>query len=913
MRAQRIHGLMALLAFVGVQAHAGAAQVILQPVADTTILSESNDLSNGQGDGVYAGRTNNSGGPSNRRGLVRFDLAGSIPAGATITSVELRMYLVQRKTGGEPVSLHFATSDWGEGQSAAGDGKGSDAKDNDATWAYTFYNESNPGSSPTWAMPGGDFMSVASATLNVGADGQFYTWGSTASMVQDVQAWLDTPAQNFGWFLIGNEGTPRTATRWASRDNQDNSGTLVPELTIDFDPPVLAGACCMGDGSCSFLTQSECTMAGGSYQGDGTVCSPNPCPQPFGACCFDDGTCMNLTQLECQALSGAFQGDMTDCATLDPPCPVLTGGCCFNDGSCQELTEADCTAQGGSFNGAGTDCVDANCPVILEKYVDAMPIPPVIAPSGTSPEGYPLYELDIVQVQQQVHRDLPPTTVWAYNGTWPGPSFVVDSGQPIAVEFFNDLRDSSNNLRTDHFLDVDLCPHGAEDLAKHVTHLHGGHVPANVDGYPEDTFLPGFGTTYIYPNNQRAGLSWYHDHSLGITRLNVLMGLAGAYIFRDAEEASLALPAGEFEVPLIIQDRTFKPDGNFEYPSNWQDHFFGDTFVVNGKAWPFHEVKQGVYRLRVLNGCNSRALTLSFGNPALPFDLIGVEGGLQETPTTMTSITLSPAERADLLIDFSGLTAGTEVVLLNSAAAPFPNGNPANAVPEVMKFVVTADAGVAYATPMNLSTIESLDRAHAMQSRDFRLQKVPQACTGEEWLINGMHWDHITERPRLDSIETWRFVNPSGIMHPMHMHLVFFQVLERFEFLGFDVNDDPILGNPLPILPSEQGWKDTVQVGRQEVVTVIARFEDYTGLFAYHCHILEHEDHEMMRQFEVVPLCFGDANGDGGVDFGDVTTVLSNWLNDYSPGTGPGDANGDQTVDFSDITAVLGSWLAVCP
>lgn len=882
--------------------------VLLPAAADTTIFSESNDLSNGAGDYFFSGRVN---GPEIRRALIRFDLSSSIPAGSQITSVRLTLRMSKSKPGTDPVALHMVTADWGEGASDADaeEGAGAAAEANDATWAYRYYNTVSPGSSPAWAALGGDYDPVFSASIAVAGADAFYTWGSTSLMVDDAQHWLDYPAMNFGWVLIGNQASPRTAARFNSRTNPTVNQR--PVLEVTFIPPAASGACCFADGSCLVLTPGGCAAQSGAYQGDGTSCSPNPCPQPFGACCFADGSCLNLTQMDCEAAMGFFQGNGTDCSTSS--CPVLVGACCFNDGTCEELTESECLAQGGSFLGAGTDCSDADCPVILEKYVDALPIPPAAQPIGTTPEGYPLYHLDIVQTTHNTHRDLPPTTVWTYNGSWPGPSFVVQSGQPIAVEYFNDLRDEMGNPRTDHILPIDLCAHGAEDLPKVVTHLHGGHVPADVDGYPEDTFLPGSGVTYVYPNNQRAGLSWYHDHALGITRLNVLMGMAGGYIIRDSQEAALGLPSGEYEVPLVIQDRTFNADGSFNYPAEWVEHFFGDTFCVNGKAWPFHEVKQGVYRFRVINGCSSRTLTLSFGDPAITFDLIGVEGGLLAAPATLTQVTLSPAERADIIIDFSALAPGAEVILHNSAAAPYPNGDPMHALPDIMKFVVVGQPGAAFITPPSLSAIAPLDPSHAMASRDFTLAKTQDPCAGSIWLINGMHWDHISERPRLNSIETWRFLNSSGVTHPMHMHLVFFQVLGRNEYLGQDQNMQPIIGAPLPLRPTEGGWKDTVQVGPGEAVTVIARFEDYLGLYPYHCHILEHEDHEMMRQFEVVPACLGDSNGDGLVDFNDINTTIANWLNDYTPGTGPGDANADGVVGFDDITETIANWLGPCP
>jgi spore coat protein A len=551
-------------------------------------------------------------------------------------------------------------------------------------------------------------------------------------------------------------------------------------------------------------------------------------------------------------------------------------------------------------------CANTDCPLILEKYADAMPLPPIAIPTTGTIGGAATYDIDILQVDQQLHRDLPPTTVWTYSGVFPGPTIVARENFPITVNFHNELRDEFGVYRTDHLLDVDLCPHGAEDLPKVVTHLHGGHVPADSDGYPHDTVLPGDSFTYIYPNlNQESSLIWYHDHAMGITRLNVYAGLAGGYIVRDTNEDSLALPTGEYEVPLIIQDRTLLADGSLSYPSSIQDSFFGEQMLVNGMVWPYFDVKRAKYRFRVLNGCNARTLTLTLSN-GQSFDVISSEGGFLEAPLPRTTITLAAAERADLLIDFSALTPGTEVFLTNSAAAPFPNGSPANELPEVMKFVVTNDVGPTPPTPAVLNNIQQLQEIDASLTRNFDLRKQPDAlagpgCPSDIWLINYHRWEDITDRPFLGETEIWEFDNLSGMMHPMHMHLSFFQVLDR---QPLDGSGNPT-GFPSPPDATEQGWKDTVRVGPFERLRVICRFEDYTGLFPYHCHILDHEEHEMMRQFEVRIRCDGDVTNDGVVDVNDISFILFRLNNACPVPWCDADANGDSTVDVNDISFVL--------
>ena len=263
--------------------------------------------------------------------------------------------------------------------------------------------------------------------------------------------------------------------------------------------------------------------------------------------------------------------------------------------------------------------------------------------------------------------------------------------------------------------------------------------------------------------------------------------------------------------------------------------------------------------------------------------MIGTEGGLLPAPIAVSPLTIGSGERADVVIDFEPYAPGTEVLLVNDAPAPFPGPPGAGVVPDVMKFVVSNLPGSPPHTaplPVSLRPIETLQEIDATVSREFHLRKEPGTCTTEEWTIQsidaignvvGSKWDDITEQPELGETEVWRFVNRSGMMHPMHMHLVLFQILDRQACNETGSQCVPT-GPVLAPLPEEQGWKDTIQVGPVEIVRVIARFEDYEGLFAYHCHILEHEDHEMMRQFQsvaTVPHCGDglDNDGDGFTDF----------------------------------------------
>ncbi|MFZ1863336.1 MAG: multicopper oxidase domain-containing protein [Polyangiales bacterium] len=845
-----------LLVVFGLAPVARADQVTLQATKDNTLYqSATGALSNGAGQHLFAGRTGQSDEESRRRGLIAFDVTSSIPAGATIDSVSITLYLSRsNKAGTEIVGLHRVLSDWGEGASAASgeEGGGAPAASGDATWLHTFYPNS------FWATAGGDFVTTASESIAIGGGKGEQTW-SGPGLVADVQAWVDGAAPDFGWLLVGNETASDTAKRFDSLQNDKVQNR--PVLTVDFTPGAgVSGACCATDGSCGVTNgNSDCTSQGGTYQGDNSVCTPNPCPLPSGACCLPEATA-----------------------------------------TCTDVDEVTCTGLGGTFQGALTLCTPNPCPVVLTPFVDPLPLPAVAQPTSGEVGGAASYTMTMREVQQQLHRDLAnPTTVWGFgdgaSASFPGPTIEAASNKPITVTWINDLRDTAVGgspppLRTDHYLPVDLCPHGALDNkdARTVVHLHGGHVPPEFDGYPESTFPPGEQVVYEYANAQLPATLWYHDHALGITRLNVYMGLAGFYLVRDNVEEALGLPkcdgpcvpgqTPEYDIPVVIQDRTFNPDGSLSYPAAWQDVFFGDTILVNGKVWPYLDVKQGKYRLRFLNGSGSRTYTLALDNGA-SFYQIGAEGGLLPAPVTVNEITLGPGERADLVFDFAAYAAGTEITLVNSAPAPFPGPAGQGVVPNVMKFIVQAQAGHTNALPATLRSMEMLNEADAVHFRDFELKKGPgDACSPFTWevvstAVDGVpvtapntRWDDVTEFPDLETTEVWTFINKSGMTHPMHMHLVMFQVLDR---QGFSVIDGEVvpIGAPVAPPPQESGWKDTAQVGPNEIVRVIARFEDYTGLFAYHCHILEHEDHEMMRQFKATSACSDGADNDGDLLF----------------------------------------------
>lgn len=597
--------------------------------------------------------------------------------------------------------------------------------------------------------------------------------------------------------------------------------------------------------------------------------------------------------------------------------PARSGACCFSDASCLSLGEDECTTMAGAWQGEGTMCEHVSCPISLTPFVDELPRPGVAQPVSGVPGGAAHYEIAMTEQFQQLHRDLPPTRVWGYAGSYPGPTIEARRNEPVTVTWINDLRTvETGELRTTHALAVDTCLHGPDetgDAPVGIVHLHGGKVAPESDGYPEWAFPPGEqAPLYTYPNDQPAATIWYHDHALGITRLNVMMGMAGFYLIRDDEEDALELPAGEYEIAMAIQDRSFNADGSLRYPEMWHEHFFGDVVLVNGKVWPWLAVDRGKYRFRIVNGSNSRAYTLALSNGAT-FWQIGTDLGLLEAPVALTQVTLLPGERADVIMDFAPYGAGTELVLTNSAPAPFPGFPGVGVIPDVMKFIVGADAGHTAPLPGALVTVPPLHEEDAVIERVLDLRTAPNVHCPEHhdqvWTIDGLMWHDITEFPVLGTTEIWTWRNNSGISHPMHMHLVMVQILDRQAI--DDLTGEPV-GPRIPPDLNERGWKDTVNAPPGFFTRVIMRFEGATGLFPYHCHILEHEDHEMMRQFQViaVPMVPGDVDGDGLVGFSDLLLLLGAW--GPCPGQPhdpcPADFDDDGNVNFSDLLVVLGNW-----
>lgn len=515
----------------------------------------------------------------------------------------------------------------------------------------------------------------------------------------------------------------------------------------------------------------------------------------------------------------------------------------------------------------------------LMKFVDALPIPSVLKPQDRS-NGIPYYEVTMKQVKQKLHRDLPATTVWGYNGMYPGPTIEVQRNQPILVKW-------KNKLPFEHLLPIDRTIHGAQPdqpSVRTVVHLHGGNVRPESDGFPEAWFTRNFenhgskfvNKVYYYPNNQRSATLWYHDHALGITRLNVYAGLAGFYLIKDKEEENLNLPSGKFEIPLVIQDRSFYPNGELFYPTRPDQEpppapqppvdpalpnptivpeFFGNTLLVNGKVWPYFDVEPRKYRFRILNGSNARfyRIRLSSNQDIVQ---IGTDGGLLEKPVTVSEIILAPAERADVIIDFSN-HKDQRIILTNDAAAPFPDGvQPSSDLKQIMEFRVKQKLSKLDKSqiPSTLNYVERLEPDSTVTVRKNILIETTDNFGRLKLLLNNMMWDELplTEPQNNETSEVWELYNTTLDTHPIHLHLVNFQILNRAPFTGDPNSPDLTVGSPQPPDPNESGWKDTVRVNPGEVTRIIAHFGQFKGIYPWHCHILEHEDYDMMRPFEVL-------------------------------------------------------------
>ncbi len=535
---------------------------------------------------------------------------------------------------------------------------------------------------------------------------------------------------------------------------------------------------------------------------------------------------------------------------------------------------------------------------------------------------------------------LPATPVWGYDVgsglgvTYPGGTIVAKRGNPVTVNWFNNLGldyrlkqgNPANGDVIDRTLHWAFSPHlnngnqytiGSQGVPA-VAHQHGGRTDSDFDGLPEQWFTPTVHgnhyatSSYDYDLDQEAATLWYHDHALGITRLNVYAGLAGFWFLRDDNEEYLIdndmIPSGDFEIELVIQDRMFYPDGRLAYPDvpwvggGWdptkpshQPEFFGQVILVNGVAWPFTNVEPRQYRFRLLNGSDSRfyKLWIAGTKPRGPdFWVIGNDTGLLDAPVPVNKLIIGPGERYDVVVDFTNFQ-GETLVVRNNARSPFPLGTTVNANldGDIMVFRVgTTTSGGTIApltattdlrpvsgpiTPFNgnpptrkLMLFEAVDHFGRLQPL---LGTITGATKPDGTPADGTFlWDDpITENPGLNDTEIWEVHNATVDAHPIHLHLVKFQILNRQKYtaavvpkINEDHDGNQTIGGALRNIKYkggakgpgayEAGWKDTAIMYPGEVTRIIAKF-DKPGRYVWHCHILSHEDHEMMRPFYVEP------------------------------------------------------------
>ena len=491
----------------------------------------------------------------------------------------------------------------------------------------------------------------------------------------------------------------------------------------------------------------------------------------------------------------------------------------------------------------------------LTPFVDELPLPERIGPGISG--GSKHLRVTMREVHAKVHRDVPPTRMWSYGDGALAPLIEARSHQTLKVDWVN-------RLPAKHFLAIDHSLHGCgRDVpeVRNCAHLHGGRTPSNDDGYPEDWFVPGKSRVCTYPLEQDATALWFHDHAMGLNRINLYAGLFGMMLVRDEAEDALELPSGKYELPLILYDRDFTADGQLFYPESgdpehpWVPEFAGDAILINGKIRPYVQVEPREYRMRLLNTANSRFFRLAFVKPdagakgrdkTAPLTLrqIGADQGLLRAAVTLPVLALAPAERADVLVDFSSL-AGQTLHLRNGAL-------------DILEIRVASGPAITpKALPAQLRAISAPDPAAATVTRTITLNEYKDGIGNSMvMLLNRKHWhEPVTETPKLNSTEIWEFVNLTEDTHPMHLHLVRFRILDRQVFEPFDYLTKrtlKTLGPRTAPAENEAGWKDVVRCPAGEITRILVHFEGYTGKYLYHCHILEHEANDMMRPFEVV-------------------------------------------------------------
>jgi spore coat protein A len=515
------------------------------------------------------------------------------------------------------------------------------------------------------------------------------------------------------------------------------------------------------------------------------------------------------------------------------------------------LSAGEGEVQQGTVAGVISDEAPMTGPRV-PKFQRELLIPPVIEPVETKDEIVmgKQAKVDYYDVVQKVgYADLlpapfPKTEIWGYNGIYPGPTFrQTQGGNYTVVSQTNTLPASTS------------------------THLHSSPTQPAHDGHPDDmTYAAGQAApatseydggkpykpthVYRYPNRVETRTLWYHDHGMHHTATNVYKGLVGFFI-QDPDAETIAkygldkLPQGKYDVPLLVADMQFNTSGKAVYDDEGHDSLWGNVILVNGRAWPKMTVDRTRYRFRVLvadlsRGYNFQLSAGSLGTPAPSVTVIATEGGMMATPVKVSSWRHGMAERYEIVVDFSAAKAGEKFTLKNTAA----DGD----MGQVMQFVASGPVVASSPVPAKLNDYvfgaEAAQAVNATTPRRFVFER-----SGGEWVINGLPWNgRIAAAPKVGTVEKWVLENKSGgWFHPVHIHLVDFQILKR---------------NGAAPFPYEKGWKDVVYVGPNETVELAMRFnaadrvdpnKPVTGKYVMHCHNLIHEDHDMMNQFETQP------------------------------------------------------------
>jgi FtsP/CotA-like multicopper oxidase with cupredoxin domain len=560
----------------------------------------------------------------------------------------------------------------------------------------------------------------------------------------------------------------------------------------------------------------------------------------------------------------------------------------------------------------------------LTPYLDTMP---TLVDNAIDATSGGTVNISTGLVSRQVHKQLKPTTLFGYlqpNGpsadntaaSYIGPVIVAKSGTSVAVNYANGLAPGAfTNVFTNGGSSYTQFLPKTDQVVKILTHLHGGFVAGADDGNPfaSSAFASGTTQSVTYPNEQPATLSWYHDHYLGDTRMNVVAGLAGGYLIRDAFDNGsnplLPGPIGKYELPMVVQDRQFNTDGSLLYPvapastnGPWIGEYFGDVMLVNGKIWPALTVEPAVYRFRVLNGCNARILNLRIStandSATVPMTIIGTEGGLLPVnPAGSNGLVMTSAERFDVICDFRGF-AGQTLLMKNTNPPNSVVSTPAPSLTKVMQITVLPKASPG--APMTVPPAGSLPRNPAVEAltglgppalsggsvsgRMITLNEItPKTPT---WILNLNAHPYgdpnpVTETVKWKTVEDWYYVNTTPDTHPMHTHLFTFTVMGRYnlDIKGFVAANGTPNGVPqMPIStltpflkggliappPEETGLKETVKANPGQVTVIRAMFSlPTTALsggtlvtpqkYVHHCHIVEHEDNDMMERVMVVP------------------------------------------------------------